>query len=139
MGHQGCTAVGMTVAAVREAGVEVATARLRMGGAAEEVSVASPATPRHIHDLVTRITPAAVDAIQAGEGVCEEEVVEDAILRNAALSRDRIMARSEAIRQLATGQQGATLKVMVAHYHLETGEVQFFEEKGAELAAPTSG
>ena len=126
MGHEGCAAVTNTVHAVQQSGVDSAEMKLRLGGTAAHIS--SDPVPKYVAEVLGRITPAAVDAIRACTGSSAEEVVEDAVMRNARLSRDILLYRSDAITQRLAQQPGNGFKVMVAKHSVSTGLVDFFDE-----------
>jgi hypothetical protein len=125
MGHEGCAAVTNTVHAVMETGVDSAELQLRLGGSGADIS--PEPIPKYIAEVVGRITPAAVDAIRNNLGGDIDTVVDDAIMRNARLSRDRILYRSEAVAQRLKSPNATSFKVLVAKHSIITGNVEFFE------------
>lgn len=129
MGHQGCAAVANTVISVQEAGLARANEVLQLGGSAADMSVGPDTLPKYVHDVVGRITPAAVDAIQgAAKDATTDDVVEDAIIRNADLSLRRILHMSSAISDKLRQQPGKGFKAVTAKYSQTTGGVTFFPQ-----------
>jgi len=100
--------------------------KLRLGGTAAHIS-AEP-IPKYIAEVVGRITPAAVEAIRNNEGKDTHTIVEEAVMCNVRLSKDRIMYRSDAIAQRMAAQPGNGFKVMLAKHSISTGLVDFFDE-----------
>ncbi len=126
MGHEGCAAVTNTVHAIQETGVDSAEIQLRLGGTAAHIS--PEPIPKYIAEVIGRITPAAVDAIRSGEGCSTHDIVEDAVMRNVRLSRDRVLYRSDEIAQRLKTQSGNGFRILVAKHSISTGEVHFFDE-----------
>ena len=87
-------------------------------------------TPGYMQDIVQRIAPAALQAVQASElGTPPQEVVQDAIRRNAAHSLNQVLELSPAIAELLSSQQGQGFQALTAMYSQTHGTVEFTDQR----------